>query len=72
MALWYLFDFTIKEVDSINIALGHSPLEVTGKRLDKEEAQFDCFDRSCIQAFDNVCHQGYSKIRWHDLLSGAR
>ena len=34
------------EDDSIDIALGHLPLEVTGKGHSKEEAQFDCFNES--------------------------
>ena len=54
MALWYLFDSTIREVGSTNIALGYLPSEVTGKRLDKKEAQFDCFDKSCIRGFGNA------------------
>ena len=62
-ALWYLFDSTTREVGSTNVDLGHSLLEATGKRLDEEEAQFDCFDRSCIRGFGNVWHQGYGKTR---------
>ena len=38
MALWCLFDSITREVDSINIALEHSLLEATGKKLDKREA----------------------------------
>ena len=38
MALWCLFDFTIKEVNNTDIALGHLLLEATGKKLDEEEA----------------------------------
>ena len=35
---------TMKEVNSTNIALGHSPLGTTGKRLNEKEALLDCFD----------------------------
>ena len=71
MAFWYLFNSTTRKVDSTNIALKHLLSKATGKRLGEEEVQFDCFNRSCIQAFDNVQHQGYSKTQWHNLLSGA-
>ena len=54
MAFWYLFDSTSREFDSTNVALGHSLLEVIGKRLDKEEVYFDYFDRSCIRGFGNT------------------
>ena len=46
MAPWCLFDFTLKEIDSINIVLGHLPSEATGKRLGEKKAQFDCFNKS--------------------------
>ena len=72
MAFWCLFDSIIKEVGSTNIALGYSPLEATGKELDEEKAQFDCFDGSCIWGFGNTRHQGYGKTRWRDPSSGAR
>ena len=61
----------MREISSTNIALEHSPLEVTGKRLSEEESQFNCFDKSYIRSFDNAWHQGYSKTRWCDLFSGA-
>ena len=48
MALWYLFNSIIREVGSTNVTLGHLSLKVTGKRLVKKEAQFDCFDGFCI------------------------
>ena len=38
MASWCLFDSTIKEVGSTNVALGHSPLEAIGKKLGEERA----------------------------------
>ena len=62
-ALWCLFDSTTREVDSTDIALRHSPLEATGKRFGEEEAQFDCFDGSCIWGFGNAQHQGYGKTQ---------
>ena len=71
MAPWCLFDSTTREVDSTNIALGHSPLGITDEGLDKEEALFDCFDGSWIRDFGNARHQGYSKARWRDPLSRA-
>ena len=43
-----LFNSTIKEDGSTNVALGHLSLETIGKRLDWEKAQFDCFDKSSI------------------------
>ena len=56
-----LFDSTTREDGSINIVLGHSPLEAIGKGLGEEEAQFDCFDGSYIQGFGNAWHQDYGK-----------
>ena len=56
MAPECLFDSTMRKVSSINIALRYSPLEATGKRLDKEKAHFNCFDGSCIRSFGNVWH----------------
>lgn len=41
-------DSNIKEVGNINIIQKHLLLRVTGKKLDKEEALFDCFNRSWI------------------------
>ena len=61
-AFWCLFNFTIREVDSTNIALGHSPSKATSKKLDEEKVQFDCFNRSYIQGFNNIWHQSYGKI----------
>ena len=60
-ASWYLFDFTRRKVGSTNIVLRYLSLEAISKRLDEEEAQFDCFDRSCIQGFGNARHQDYYK-----------
>ena len=71
-APWCLFDSITREVGSTNVALGHSPSEATGERLGEEEAQFDCFDGSCIRGFGNARHQGYGKTRWRDPSSGAR
>ena len=71
-APWYLFDSITRDVSSTNIALGHSPLKATGKRLGKEEAQFNCFDGSCIRGFGDAQHQGYDKTQWRDLLSRAQ
>ena len=69
---WCLFYSTSREICSTNIALGHSPLEETGKKHDEEEAQFDCFDGSCIRGFGNARHQGYGKTRWRNPLSETR
>lgn len=44
-APWYLFNFITKKVGSINIALEYLPLEITGKRLRKKKALFNCLDR---------------------------
>ena len=54
MAPWYLFNFIIKEIYSINITLGYLPLEVTGKKLVEEKGQFNYFDKSYIQGFGNT------------------
>ena len=62
MAPWYLFDSTIREVGSINVALGHSPLEAIDKRLSEEKTQIDCFNGSYIQGISNIKYQDYSKI----------
>ena len=70
-APWCLFDSTIREVGSTDIALGHLPLKATGKKLGEEEAQFDCFDGSCIWGFGNAWYQGYGKTWWRDPLSEA-
>ena len=72
IAPWCLFNSTMREDGSTNVALGHSPSEVTGKRLDEEEAQFDYFNKSCIRGFGNARYQGYGKTRWRDSSSGAR
>ena len=63
MVSWYLFDSTIREVDSTNIALEYLLLEITGKRLGKEEAQFGYFNRYYIWGFGNARHQGYGKTQ---------
>ena len=62
IAPWYLFDFITREVNNTNIALEHSSLEATGKRLDKKEAQFDCFNKFYIQGFGNARHHSYGEI----------
>ena len=67
-----MFDSITREVGSINIALGHLPLEATGKGLGEEEAQFNCFDGSYIWGFSNIQHQGYGKTPWRDLLNRAQ
>ena len=36
MALWYLFDSTIREVSGTNITLEHLSLEIISKRLDEK------------------------------------
>ena len=59
MALWYLFDSTMRKVANINIALKYLLLEVIGERLGEEEVQFDCFDGLCIWGFGNTWHQNY-------------
>ena len=61
-APWCLFDFTIKEVGSTDVALRHLPSEATGKKLGEEEAQINCFDKSYIRGFGNIRHQDYGKI----------
>ena len=71
-APWCLFNSTIREVDSTNIALGYSLLEATGKGLDEEKTQFNCFDGFYIRGFGNTKHQGYGKTWWRDPLNGAR
>ena len=54
MAFWCLFDFTIREISSTNITLKYSILEVTGKKQNDKEVQFDYFNELCIQGFDNA------------------
>ena len=70
-APWCLFDTITREVCSTDVTLEHLLLEATGKRLGKEEAQFNCFDGSCIRSFGNARHQGYDKTWWRDPLSGV-
>ena len=60
-ALRRLFDSITREVGSTNIAPRDLPLEATDEGLGKEEALFDCFDRSWIRNFANTWHQGYGK-----------
>ena len=54
ITLWCLFDSITREVNSTNIALRHLLLEKTSKKLDKKEAQFNCFDKFHIQGFSNI------------------
>ena len=61
MAFWYLFDFIIKEVNNLIIALKYLLLEAIGKKFNKEKTQFNCFDESYIWSFGNIWHQDYSK-----------
>ena len=63
MAPWYLFNSIIREVNKTDIVLGHLLLEVIGKRLGEEKAQFDCFDKFYIRDFGNIWHQGYNKTQ---------
>ena len=51
---WCLFNSFTREADCIDVALGHSPSEVTYEKLSKEEILFDCWDRSWIQGFGNA------------------
>ena len=46
MAFWYLFDFIIKEVSSINIVLRYLLLKIISKGLDKKKALFNYFNKS--------------------------
>ena len=71
-APWCLFDSTMREIGRTNVALRHLALEATSKKLGEEKAQFDCFNRSCIQGFGNARHQGYGKTQWRDPLSRTR
>ena len=51
---WYLFNSFTKEIDCIDVVLGHSQSEVTCEGLSKEKALFDYWDRSWIQGFGNA------------------
>ena len=53
-AFWYLFDFTIRKVGNTDIVLRHSLLKANNKRRGEKEAQFNCFDGSCIWDFGNA------------------
>ena len=44
-------------------------MEATSERRGEEEAQFDCFDKSCIRSFANAQYWDYGKTQWHDLFS---
>ena len=46
MALWYLFNSIIKDVDNTNIALGHLSLKAISKKLDKKKTLFNYFNKS--------------------------
>ena len=54
MAPQCLFDFIIREVSNTNIALEYSPLEAISKKLGGKKTQFNYFNRSYIQSFDNI------------------
>ena len=81
MAFWYLFDSTIREVGSINIALGYSLLNITGKRLDKEKLTLITLTNLISEAlvmhgikimanFNDMTHLiELGKAQWYDLLS---
>ena len=55
-AFYCLFDSLTKKVNSTDVILGHLLLKITGKKLGKEEAQFNYFDRSYIWDFGNTQH----------------
>ena len=46
----------MREIGSSDVALGHSPLEATGKRFGEEKALFNYVDRSWIQDIGNTWH----------------
>ena len=48
MSLWYLFDFSTREVGSISVTLGYLLSEVINKKLKKEKVLFNFFNRSEI------------------------
>ena len=52
----------MREVGNTNVTLEYLPLEAIDKKLGKEEAQFDCFDRSYIWGFGNTQYKGYGKL----------
>ena len=54
MAPWYLFDSTIRDVNNINITLGHLLWETTCKKLGEKEALFDYVDGFWIWDFGNA------------------
>ena len=41
MALWCLFNSSIRKASYIDVVLGHSLLEATGERFGKEETLLD-------------------------------
>ena len=53
-APWYLFNFSIKEVNCTDVALGYSLLEATSKGLSKKKALLNCWDGFWIQGFGNA------------------
>ena len=61
----------MREVSSTNVIQGHLSLETIGKKLSKEETQFDCFDGSYIQGFRDTRHKDYDKTQWRDPLNRA-
>ena len=44
----------MREADCIDVALGHSLLEVTCQRFSKEEALLNYWDKSWIRDFGNI------------------
>ena len=55
-ALWYLFDFTTREVNSTNVVLKNLLLEAFSKGLGEEETHFNYFDGSYFRGFSNARH----------------
>ena len=53
-APWYLFDSSMREVGCIDVVLRYLLLEATSEELSKEEALFDCWNRSWIQGLSNI------------------
>lgn len=46
IVFWYLFNFILKKISSINIALKNLLLETINKRFDKQKISFDDFYKS--------------------------
>ena len=77
IALWCLFNSSIRKASCINIILGHLPPKTTSEKLSKEEVLLNYWDGSWIRGFGNahsikVMAKLGSIIHWAELLEKSK